>query len=157
MTFKTTLSLGIITTICSICSIISVYIFQYKFKSNKLILKISSVAMVISVLLLLSNICKTTIIIYNLCNSIFLVILMNTAETKSYEIINDDKKVISDYIVEHQVVWQIILNISRIIGYLILFLASLFNNMNLFKVLLILVTIVIVFYSKLMINLDKKN
>lgn len=154
MTFKTTLSLGIITTICSICSIISVYIFQYKFKSNKLILKISSVAMVISVLLLLLNICKVTIIIYNLCNSIFLVILMNTAETKSYEIINDDKKVISDYIVEHQVVWQIILNISRIIGYMILFLASVFNNMIIFKMLLIFVTVVITFYSSLMIKLD---
>ena len=157
MTFKTTLSLGIITTICSICSILSVYIFQYKLKSNKTILKISSIAMVISVILLLLDISKITIIIYNLCNSIFLVLLMNTAETKNYDIINEDKKVIDDYIVEHQVTWQIVLNISRIIGYLVLFIASLFNNMIIFKGLLILVTIVIIFYSKLMINLDNKN
>lgn len=157
MTFKTTLSLGIITTICSICSILSVYIFQYKLKSNKTILKISSIAMVISVILLLLDTSKVTIIIYNLCNSIFLVLLMNTAETKNYDIINEDKKVIDDYIVEHQVIWQIVLNISRIIGYLVLFIASLFNNMIIFKVLLILVTIVIIFYSKLMINLDNKD
>ena len=39
MTFKTTISLGILTTIFSICSMISVYIFQYKFKSNKSVLK----------------------------------------------------------------------------------------------------------------------
>lgn len=157
MTFKTTLSLGIITTICSICSILSVYIFQYKLKSNKTILKISSIAMVISVILLLFDISKITIIIYNLCNSIFLVLLMNTSETKNYDIINEDKKVIDDYIVEHQVTWQIVLNVSRIIGYLVLFIASLFNNMIIFKLLLVLVTIVIIFYSKLMVNLDKNN
>ena len=153
MTFKTTLSLGIITTICSICSILSVYIFHYKLKSNKTILKISSIAMVISDILLLFDISKITIIIYNLCNSIFLVLLMNTAETKNYDIINEDKKVIDDYIVEHQVTWQIVLNVSRIIGYLVLFIASLFNNMIIFKLLLVLVTIVIIFYSKLMVNL----
>ena len=157
MTFKTTLSLGIITTICSICSILSIYIFQYKLKSNKTILKISSISMVISVILLLFDISKITIIIYNLCNSIFLVLLMNTSETKNYDIINEDKKVIDDYIVEHQVTWQIVLNVSRIIGYLVLFIASLFNNMIIFKLLLVLVTIVIIFYSKLMVNLDKNN
>lgn len=157
MTFKTTLSLGIITTICSICSIFSVYIFQFKLKSNKAILKTSSIVMVISVILLLFDINKITIIIYNLCNSIFLVLLMNTAETKNYEIINNDKTVKDNYIVEHQVTWQIILNISRIIGYSILFIASSFNNMIFFKFLLIIVTIIIVLYSKLMINLDKNR
>ena len=111
--------------------------------------------MVISVILLLISMNKVTIIIYNLCNSVFLVLLMNTAETKGYNIINEDKKVIEDYVAEHQAIWQIVLNISRIVGYLILFVASLFNNMIIFKVLLILVTIVIVLYSKLMVKLDK--
>ena len=62
MTFKTTLSLGILTTVFSICSMISVYIFQYKLKNNKRILKLSSIAMVISVLFLLLDINKTSII-----------------------------------------------------------------------------------------------
>lgn len=155
MTFKTTLSLGIITTICSFVSILSVYVFQYKLKSNKTILSISSVVMVISVILLLVSINKITIIIFNLCNSIFLVLLMNTAEQKSYDVINRDKKIVKDYIVEHQVTWQIVLNVSRIMGYVVLFIASLFNHMMVFKVLLVLVTIVIVFYSKLMIKLDE--
>ena len=91
---------------------------------------------------------KISIIIYNLCNSVFLVLLMNTAETKSYDIIGEDNKVIEDYIVEHQIVWQIVLNVSRILGYLVLLIASLFNNMMVFKTLLFLVTIVIIFYSK---------
>ena len=159
MTFKTTLSLGILTTIFSICSMLSVYIFQYKLKSNKKILKFSCIAMVISVLLLLLDINKISIIIYNICNSVFLVLLLNTAETKSYDIINEDKKVINDYIVEHQITWQIVLNISRIVGYVVLFIASLFNNMIVFKILLFLVTLVIIVYSKLMVSLtsDSKN
>lgn len=153
MTFKTTLSLGILTTIFAICSMISVYIFQYKLKSNKKILTISCIAMVISVLILLFDINKISIIIYNLCNSVFLVLLLNTAETKSYDIINEDSKVIKDYIVEHQITWQIAINIVRITAYIVLFLVSLVNNMILFKILLLFVTGVIIVYTKLMISL----
>lgn len=155
MTFKTTISLGVITTIASIFSILSVYVFQYKLKSNWKILKISCIVMVISVVILLIDINKTSIIIYNLCNAIFLVLLMNTAETKSYEIINEDKKISEDYVVEHQVTWQLFLNISRIMGYLILFIVSLFNNIFIFKFLLIIVTIIIVYYSLLLIRLKR--
>ena len=156
ITFKTTLSLGILTTIFSIFSMISVYIFQYKLKSSKNILRVSTIAMIISVIFILIDINKLTIIIYNLCNSLFLVLLMNNAETKGYEIIHEDKKVVDDYIVEHQVTWQIVLNISRIIGYLVLFVASIFNNLIIFKILLVLVTVVIVFCYILMVKLNKK-
>ncbi len=157
MTFKTTLSLGILTTIFSIFSILSVYIFQFKFKSNVKILNLSGIIMAISVVLLLVDINKVSIVIYNLCNSIFLVLLMNTAETKSYDIISEDKKVMEEYIVEHQITWQIALNISRILGYIVLFIASLFNNMLVFKILLALVTAVIVIYSRYMILLNMEK
>lgn len=155
MTFKTTISLGVITTITAICSILSVYIFQYKLKSNWKILKICNIMMVSSVLLLLINISKPTIIIYNVCTAIFLVILSNTGDTKRYEIVSENEIVVKDYIVEHQVVCEAILNITRIIAYILLFVISLFNNIVLFKILLLLVTIVILIYSKLLIKLKK--
>ena len=155
MTFKTTISLGVITTITAICSILSVYIFQYKLKSNWKILKICNIMMVSSVLLLLINISKPTIIIYNICTAIFLVILSNTGDTKRYEIVSENEIVVKDYIVEHQVVCEVILNITRIIAYILLFIISLFNNIILFKILLLLVTIVILIYSKLLIKLKK--
>ena len=155
MTFKTTISLGVITTITAICSILSVYIFQYKLKSNWKILKICNIMMVSSVLLLLINISKPTIIIYNICTAIFLVILSNTGDTKRYEIVSENENVVKDYIVEHQVVCEVILNITRIIAYILLFVISLFNNIILFKILLLLVTIVILIYSKLLIKLKK--
>lgn len=155
MTFKTTISLGVITTITAICSILSVYIFQYKLKSNWKILKICNIMMASSVLLLLTNISKPTIIIYNVCTAIFLVILSNTGDTKRYEIVSENETVVKDYIVEHQVVCEVILNITRIIAYILLFIISLFNNIVLFKILLLLVTIVILIYSKLLIKLKK--
>lgn len=155
MTFKTTISLGVITTITAICSILSVYIFQYKLKSNWKILKICNIMMVSSVLLLLINISKPTIIIYNVCTAIFLVILSNTGDTKRYEIVSENEIVVKDYIVEHQVVCEVILNITRIIAYILLFVISLFNNIVLFKILLLIVTIVILIYSKLLIKLKK--
>lgn len=157
MTFKTTISLGVITTITAICSILSVYIFQYKLKSNWKILKICNIMMVSSVLLLLINISKPTIIIYNVCTAIFLVILSNTGDTKRYEIVSENEIVVKDYIVEHQVVCEVILNITRIIAYILLFVISLFNNIILFKILLLLVTIVILIYSKLLIKLKKEE
>lgn len=155
MTFKTTISLGVITTITAICSILSVYIFQYKLKSNWKILKICNIMMISSVLLLLINISKPTIIIYNICTAIFLVILSNTGDTKRYEIVSENEIVVKNYIVEHQVVCEVILNITRIIAYILLFVISLFNNIILFKILLLLVTIVILIYSKLLIKLKK--
>ncbi len=157
ITFKTTLSLGILTTVFAICSILSVYLFQYKFKSKKYYIKFSGVAMIISLLLLLFNINKMTIIIYNLCNSVFLVLLRNEAETKSYDIVNSDKKVINDYIVEHQVTWQIVLNVARIVGYVVLFVVSLFNDINIFKILLVIVTLIIIVYSKYILDLTNSK
>lgn len=157
MNFKTMISLGTLTTIFSVCSILSVYIFQRKLGNNNKILIISAVLMVLSVILLLIDINKVTIIIYNLIDSVFLVLLINNVETKRYEVVNNDQKVISDYLVEHQVASEVALNISRIIGYLILFIASLFNNMIIFKVLLTISTIFIIIYCYLMVKLSQKK
>lgn len=155
MTFKTTISLGIITTFTAICSILSVYIFQYKLKSNWIVLKICNVMMILSVLLLFINISKPTIVIYNVCTALFLVILSNTGDTQRYEIVEEDEKIKKDYIVEHQVVCEVVLNITRVIGYTALFIISLFNNIMIFKFLLLIVTIVILIYSRLLIKLKK--
>ncbi len=155
LTFKTNISLGILTTIFSCCSIVSVYIFQKKLKNNNTVLTISTVLSVLGVLLLLCNISKVTVIIYNLINNIFLILLVNNAEEKRYSIINADKIIIQDYLAEHQVISEISLNIARIIGYTILFTISFLNNMLYFKILLTCVSIAIIYYARLMIKLNK--
>lgn len=157
MTFKTTISLGILTTIFSICSIISVYVFQRRLKNNKHVLRISTIMMIISMLILLFEINRTTIIIYNLCNSIFLVLLINNSEEKRYSVVNNDKRIVEDYIIEHQVTSEVYLNVSRILAFLVLVISGLFNNMIVFKILLFLVTIVVIYCTKLMIFLEENK
>lgn len=63
--------------------------------------------------------------------------------------------IIKDYLAEHQVVSEISLNVARIIGYTILFVISLFNNIIYFKILLVFVSIIIIYYAILMIKLNK--
>lgn len=156
MTFKTTISLGFLTTLFSICSIISVFIFQNKIKNKNNALSVASIAMIISVILLVFNINKGNVIIYNLCAGVFLVLLRNNAQARRYNIINNYKEIEKDYLVEHQVISEVLMNITRIIGYGLLFIASLLNNLLLFKILLVLVTMVIFIYARLMVSLDKK-
>lgn len=154
--FKTTFNLGMLTTIFSACSIISVYIFQRKIKRNINTTKICTIMMIISLITLLIDINKYTVIIYNLFNSLFLILLINSAETKRYEIITKDKKASNNYIVEHQILSEICLNIARILGYIVLLVASILNKPIIFKIMLIIITIIIVIYSYLLIKIEKE-
>lgn len=157
MTFKTTLSLGFLTTIFAICSILSLYIFQRKIKNNNFILKFSVIPILISIFLLLIDINKTTVIIYNLITSIFLVLLLNTAEARRYSIASQYDKIQKEFLTEHQVLAEYCLNITRIICYFILFLVSFSSNISYFKVLLVLVGVCIYYYSILLLKVNKKH
>lgn len=149
MNFKTSISLGFLTTIFSVFSIISIFIFNNRMKNRKLIFKICSVFIIIGVCALLFDINKISVIIYNLCNSIFLVLLVNNCEHIRYNSICNNKIIMEDYMEEHQVYVEVLLNITRVLAYVVLFVASLFNNMVVFKILLILITIAIIIYSKI--------
>lgn len=155
MTFKTNISLGILTTIFSFCSILSVYVFQRRLKNSNRIIISSTVMTVLSVSLLLFDITKISVIIYNLITSIFLILLINNAEEKRYNVIENEKKIKQDYLVEHQVIAELYLNASRIIGFFILFGISFLNNILYFKILLVFVTLAIIRYAGLMVKLNK--
>lgn len=150
MTFKSTLNLGILTTIFTIFSIVSVYIFQrvYKNKKPKKIIIVCAAMLFVSVICLLFKINKTTVIIYNLVNSIFMVLLINYADMKRYNSAEDYKEIKEKYLVEHQVVSEIALEASRVLGYSVLFVISLLDNIVYLKILLIIVTICIMLYAK---------
>ena len=69
MTFKTSLNLGILTTIFSICSMISLMLYNkfYNKKNFKFILSLCAIVVVVGVVGLLINISKITLVIYNFC------------------------------------------------------------------------------------------
>lgn len=150
MTFKTSLNLGILTTIFSIFSIISVYIFRrvYRDKKPKKFIIVSGIILSLSVITLVFKIDKFTVLIYNLANSIFRVLLINYSEMKRYNSTENYKEIKEKYLVEHQVCSETLLGISRIIGYIVLFIISFSDNIIYFKALLVIVTICILLYSK---------
>lgn len=156
MTFKTNISLGFLTTIFAICSILSLYIFQRKVKNNNVILKISGIAMIVSVFLLIFSIQKTTVILYNFIYSICLVLLLNNAEATRYSLASKHKEITKTFMVEHQVVAEFALNTARIIGYFVLFITSFSNNILFFKILLIFVSICIYLYARLLVKVNPK-
>ncbi len=96
-------------------------------------------------------------IIYNLITSVFLILLINNAEEKRYNVIENEKKIKQDYLVEHQVIAELYLNASRIIGFFILFGISFLNTILYFKILLVFVTLAIIRYAGLMVKLNKTN
>ena len=154
MTFKTTISLGILTTLFSICSIISVFIYQTRIKNKKNFLSVATIALVFSVLLLILKMNKITIIIYNLFSGIFLIVLKNIAEAKRYTVTEKIKEIEKDFLIEYHVVSECHINIARIIGYGVLFIASLFNNLIVFNLLLIVIMIIIYKYYNLIVSVE---
>lgn len=153
MTFQTTLQLGFLTTLFSVCSILSVFLYQKYVKRKERVLTFGAYVMGLCMIFLLYSITKETVALYNLCAGIFLVLLQNNATSKRYTISSTIRNVEEKYQVEHQFFSELSLNLSRIVGYGILFIASLFPHMILFKVLLFIVTLILFFYVKLMVKL----
>ncbi len=156
MTFKTNFQLGVLNTIFSICSMLSLYIFKkfYKKRNIKNILILCGLLSVISVISLLINIGKLELILYNFVSSIFIIILEVIFNIERFN--NFDNGIQEKYIIENQIFINIIMQIGRIIGYILLLIASILNNIIYFKCILLLATICIPIYSFYMYQLQEK-
>lgn len=156
MTFKTSLNLGILTTIFSICSMISLYLFNklYKGKYAEPLLLFCSIPVVLGVIGLLLNINKTTLIIYNFTYSITVYILEVMFKIKTENIIKEYN--IEKWLVEYHTFIDCFMELGRIVGFLLMLIIGLSNNIVYFKVLLLIVTITVPIYSKTMYKIEKE-
>ena len=156
MTFKTSLNLGILTSIFSGFSILSLYIFNrfYRAKNPQKIIVFSAIILSSSVIILVIGISKPAVIIYNLINSIFMVLLNVIATIQRYDCM--DETTSEEFVAEHQAFTEINLAIGRLLGYSTLLLVSLFENILYLKILLLLITICIVLYAKGLYRVQKK-
>lgn len=155
MTFKTNFQLGVLNTIFSICSMISVYLFKnyYNKKNSKKILIIGGLVSIISVISLIVNIGKTELILYNFVSSSFIIILEVIFNIERFN--NSENKIEDKYVIENQIFINIIMQIGRIVGYSLLLIASILGNIIYFKFILLLTTICIPIYSIYMYKLQK--
>lgn len=141
MTFKTSFSLGVLTTIFNIFAMISLMLYNKYYNKNtaKRILGLCSIIMVIGVVGLLVDINRITLIIYNFCYIITFSIFDAVYNTRKGDLVKECK--LQEYREEYIGYTSIGIGSGRIIGYILMLLVSFANNIVWFKVLLAIVTL----------------
>lgn len=138
MTFNSNISLGFISSIFSVVSIIGTFIFfkTYKREKSKWVYIMSGILPVLAVLGLLFKMGRITFIIFNFVYTVCMV----TPDFMTDVIKNRTIREVSlhRYIAEHQAVCEIYTNTARIIIYGILYVFAIFQNTLLFQIFLVL-------------------
>lgn len=154
---KTDLQLGIWTSLFSVMTIIGMMLFSkyYNKGNSKLILGICFIAILLSYICILISINIYTIIIYNIVYYIFVNILLNITEANlfNYSNVKDFK---DKYNTEYFIFRELFLNLARIISYSLLLVVGISQNMNLLKVLLMLISIALFLIIKNTSTLSEK-
>ena len=153
---KTNLNLGIITSLATVLSIITIKIYSkiYKEKNDKNIILLSSILLVISVFIIFFIKNPFTIILYNIFYIVFTTLLHLTTNIRLFNI-SDSKIIDKNNQCEFFTLREIILNIGRILGFIIMYLVSKTNNELLLNSNLLLLTVLIVLIGLLVRKVKK--
>lgn len=157
MTFRTSLNLGILTSIFSIFSMGSLYLYNkfYNKKNAKFILYLSSGLIVLGVGGLVFDINKVTLVIFKLFYGTNIVVLDVIYNTKKGNIVKECN--IEEWKVEWCIYSELFISLGRVMGYVLMLIAGILNNMLIFKVLLVIVTIFAPVYAKLMYKAEQNK
>ncbi len=157
MTFKTSLNLGILTTIFSTCAIASIYLYKkyYNKNNSKKILVICSLLILIGIIGVLLNISRSTLIIYNFTYTVSVCILDAIYNTKKGDLIKECN--IEQWNVEHIILSGFFMDISRIIGFTLMMGVGFINNIIAFKLLLLFTAVCVPIYSKLIFDIESNS
>lgn len=155
MTFKTSFNLGVLTTIFSFCSMVSLLLYNkyYSSQNAKFILTFCSLTLVFGVFGLLINISKSTLVIYNFCYTITFCIFDVVYNTRKGNLVKECG--IEDFREEYIGYMSISIGIGRIIGYALMLLVSLTTNIFFFKILLAIVTLFAPIYCYLIYKTEQ--
>lgn len=156
MTFKTSLNLGIITTVFSIFQILTMYMYKKYYNKNnaKYILFTISILIFIGAVGLTINIGRGTLIVYNFACTTGLCIFDAIYNTQKGNLIKECN--VEEYDVEHVILNSALTSFSRFIGFALIFIVGLINNMLFFKGLLVILAILVLAYSKQIIKIEKE-
>ena len=136
--YGSNISLGALTSIFSIVSIISLFLFNKFTKAGKR----QHIFIILSALLLICNIAfatytsKITLIIYNLGYAITIIVLEYVLDIYRNSTLKESG--LYSEISEHQTIVETIFGVSRIFAYLILMAVGLLKTIIAFKILLII-------------------
>ena len=107
----------------------------------------------ISIIGLLLNISRVTLIIYCFTYSITICIIDTAFNTKKGDLIKN--YVIEKYNVEYVMICETFTEIGNVFGYTLMLIAGLVGSILSFKILLLLVTLCVPIFTKLLIDIDK--
>lgn len=155
MTFKTSFHLGFLTTIFSVCSMISLILYNkfYNKKNAKGILFLCSIIVLLGVLGLLFDINKITFIIYNFCYTITFCIFDVIYNTRKGDLVKECD--LEKYREEYIGYASLSLSAGRVLGYFLMFGVSFTMNIIYFKILLFIVTLFAPIYCYLNLKSEK--
>ena len=150
MTFKTSINLGILTTIFSICSMFALLLYNkyYNKNNSKYILNICAFVLLLSVIGLLIDINKITLIIYNFCYANIFCVFEVTYNSRKGDLVEECN--IEKYKEEHVGLSAFTVSLGRVIGYILMMIVALLNNIICFKLLLLVITLIAPIYCRLM-------
>lgn len=158
MSFKSDFSLGVITSIISILAMLSSYVYK-KIKGQeklKVVIKISSIIILISSIILVFITNQFTIVAYNLIFTFFLQFIMIAEEVQTLKYTNSD--IINDSNrVETYVLLEIFLNAGRVLSYILLFVVGIYNKLYLLEILIIFLVLSIVAEANNIIIFNREN
>lgn len=140
--FKTNLNLGIINSLTVCLSMICVYLYgkKFKYKEDKIVIIISSILPVIALFIFLIFKNNVTLILYNIFYIILIDLLKLTREIRIYNIFNSND-ISKEEQCDIMALRELMLNIGRIIGYLIMLVAGICNNQFVLNMALIILTL----------------
>lgn len=157
MTFKTSLNLGILTTIFSIFQIVVMHLYKKFYNKNnaKYILFAVSSLIFIGAIGLVIDIGKITLIIYNFACTTGLCIFDAIYNTQKGDLIKECN--IEEYDVEHVMLNSVLTCSSRFIGFSLILFVGLIDNMIVFKGLLAVMAILVLIYSRIISNIEREK
>lgn len=159
MTFKTTFNLGILSTIFAIISMLPLLFYNKYYNKNNAIFILTLVTMMvlISVFGILIEIKKSTLVIFNFAYIIAFTIYDVIYNTRKGNLVNECN--IEEYKEEFIIYSSNSVLIGRIIGYTLMLIVSFTSNILIFKILLVLCTILTPVFSYLIYKTEfnKKN
>ena len=156
--FKTNLNLGILTSLSSITIIIMQYIYtkKYKNKDDKKIIIISSIVPIISIMFLLLFTNNITLTLYYFCYNTFVNLLCLIIDVRLYNISNSSLVKDSNQM-EFWSIREVILNLGRLTGHILVLAIAIFGSYNDLYYLMIVLTITIGLMGWFGSRVDKYN
>lgn len=155
LTFSSNVSLGSLSSIMAIVSILITFLFMKKYDSSKSRIVFGCMILVlIGVGGIFLDINKPTIVLFNVLYTMSMIVPDNLNSQKRMGIIRVTRKL--KYALEHNILAEVFLNIGRVISYVVLLVASFSNSLNVYKVLLAINLVCICLYCLIVYKVERK-